>query len=426
MTLKQLKMKEDGQCKKAVNVTVPILKEWVIASYEKLRRGGQASGVDGESWEEFDKNLERNLHVLWSRLASGSYHPQAVKAVEIPKLDGTKRKLGIPTVRDRICQGVIAMLLEARIDRIFHPNSYGYRPMKSAHQAVAKVKENNKRYAWVIDMDISKFFDEIDHVTLRKGLKRLIPEPWIHIYIDRWLEAPIQEENGELIFKNGKGTPQGGVISPLLANIYLHFTLDLWLNKVAPQTSFVRYADDVVIHCNSKTEAEALLELIKERLSQVKLSIKPSKTKIAFCKDYRRAGEHEHMSFNFLGFEFKPTRYKGQRGNVITAFCSDICPEKEKKITSYIRSMQILKNTSLSIEELGSHLRDTTRGWINYYEKYGRTGLTRIFSRLNRRIVHWLRKKYKVGFWAGVSMYNELIKMKPGLFVHWKASYCFR
>src|SRR5690606_9728453 len=243
---------------------------------------------------------ERNLYVIWNRLAAGSYQPQAVREVEIPKKDGKVRKLGIPTLKDRIAQQVLKDYMEKRIDRLFHDNSCGYRPLKSAHDAVEQVRQNCFKQDWVIDMDISKFFDEMDHELVLKAIEHVMDEKWVKLYVERWLKMPIQKKDGTLQQKEGKGTPQGGVKSPLLANLYLHFSLDMWLSKHFTQVNFVRYADDIIIHCNSKEEAETVREAVKQRLSEVKLQVNESKTRIAYCKDYKRKENYKTVKFEFL------------------------------------------------------------------------------------------------------------------------------
>jgi group II intron reverse transcriptase/maturase len=330
-TLKQLRKGGRSKMEIRVNQSIPIERHWVTEAYHKLRKGGKAAGVDEESWEAFDKKLSSNLHSIWSRLASGSYHPNAVREVEIPKKDGTMRKLGIPTLRDRISQQVVREYMESRIDRIFHTDSYGYRPLKSAHQALRAVIKNCYQYDWVIDMDISKFFDEIDHEIMLKAVAYVMPEKWVSMYIKRWLEMPIQDKDGNIRNKGGKGTPQGGVISPLLANLYLHFTLDKWFDKNHPDVRFVRYADDVVVHCNSERQAQYILTQIRNRLGEVKLSIKESKTKIAYCKDYRRKANHEHVTFEFLGFSFKPSKMISKDNQIKVGFLGDISKSNKKK-----------------------------------------------------------------------------------------------
>jgi RNA-directed DNA polymerase len=406
-----------------VNQTIPIERTWVTEAYLKLRKGGKATGVDEESWKSFEKKLTSNLHTIWSRLASGSYHPNAVREVEIPKKDGTMRKLGIPTVRDRISQQVVKEYMENRIDRIFHHDSYGYRPLKSAHEALRTVIKNCYQYDWVIDMDISKFFDEIDHEIMLKAVAHVMPEKWVLMYVKRWLEMPIQEKDGNIRSKEGKGTPQGGVISPLLANLYLHFTLDKWFDKNHPDVRFVRYADDVVVHCKSEQQAKYILTQIETRLGEVKLSIKASKTKIAYCKDYRRKADHEHVTFDFLGFSFKPSKMIMKDKQVLLGFLGDISKVSTKKIMDEFRSNKTMKHTQLEIQDIAANLNSKLIGWINYYGLFTKSGLRRCFNQLNTRIRKWMRKKYKLGTKEALNMYQMIRKEKPHLFYHWTKGY---
>lgn len=400
---------------------IPIEYEWVVKSYHKVRRGGKAAGIDNESWTEFKKNEEKNLYVIWNRLSSGSYHPQAVREKEIPKKDGSMRKLGIPTLRDRIAQGVVKEYMENKIDKIFHENSYGYRPMRSAHQALKVVQNNCIEKDWVIDMDISKFFDEIDHEFMLKAVAHVMEEKWVMMYVDRWLKMPVQDEEGNNIQK-GKGTPQGGVISPLLANLYLHYTLDKWLEKIYPNVCFVRYADDVVVHCSTKEEAEEVLGAISQRLNQVKLSIKESKTKIAYCKDYRRKRNHEVVSFDFLGFRFKPIGMKSKKeeGKYFVGFGGVISPTNKKRITEIIRNEKTMKNTSLDLVDISKSLNPKLRGWINYYSVFGKRKLHSVINCVDERLLKWIRKKYKLGFWKSFYKLEEMKQQSPKMFYHWE------
>ncbi|HEY4964223.1 MAG TPA: group II intron reverse transcriptase/maturase, partial [Candidatus Saccharimonadales bacterium] len=268
--------------------TVPITKEMVKAAYRKVKANHGAAGVDKESLAVYQEDLLNNLYVLWNRLSSGSYFPKPLRSVSIPKSNGKQRTSGIPTVSDRIAQQVIKSYLEPRLEAQFHSNSYGYRPLKSAHQAIEAVQENVRQYAWVLDMDIKSFFDEVDHELLMKALERHVEEKWVKMYIRRWLETPVQQPDGTVIHKDGTGTPQGGVISPLLANLFLHYVLDKWIEKHYPRVAFVRYADDVILHCQTEEEAKQLLEAIRSRLAECKLSLNEEKTKLVYCQDYRR------------------------------------------------------------------------------------------------------------------------------------------
>ncbi|MGQ3683412.1 MAG: group II intron reverse transcriptase/maturase [Candidatus Loosdrechtia sp.] len=405
--------------------TVPIEYSQVVNAYHKVKKGGKAAGIDNESWREFDKEAEGNLYVIWNRLASGSYHPQAVREVEIPKKDGKMRKLGIPTLRDRIAQQVVKDYMEKKIDRLFHKNSYGYRPLKSAHQAIEKVRQNCYRQDWVIDMDISKFFDEIDHGVMIKAVEHVMEEKWVKMYVERWLQMPVQKQDGTLQTKAGKGTPQGGVISPLLANLYLHFTFDVWLSKYYPQVNFVRYADDIVVHCTSKAEAEKVLEAIKRRLAEVKLEIKEEKTRIVYCRDYRRKARHDVVKFEFLGFSYQPRARKSKRdGKLFSAFAAEISQSNQKRIRAVIREQKLWRNTQVEMTEIAKQLNSKLRGWVGYYGKYSIRSLRNTLTMIDRKLIKWLRKKHKIGYQKAAAKLNSIRQANPVLFYHWKMGNC--
>jgi len=408
-----------------VNKTVPIEYKQVVDAYRKVRQGGKAVGIDEESWAEFNKKPERNLYVIWNRLASGSYYPQAVREAEIPKKDGKKRKLGIPTLRDRIAQQVVKDYMEKRIDQLFHENSYGYRPLKNAHQALEQVRQNCYQYDWVIDMDIRKFFDEIDHELMLKAVTHVMEEKWVKMYVERWLQMPVQKKDGTIEDRQGRGTPQGGVISPLLANLYLHFTLDVWLTKHYPEVSFVRYADDMVIHCKSKAEAEKVLEAVRQRLAEVKLAIKEEKTRIAYCKDYRRKGKHDVVQFEFLGFSYQPRARKSKiDGKLFTAFTAEISQSNQKRINEIIKKEVYWRDTKLEAFDIAELLNSKLRGWINYYGAYSKRGLRLTLMKIDRRLIRLLKKKHKTGLRKATAMYNKIKSENPKLFYHWQHGYC--
>jgi RNA-directed DNA polymerase len=408
-----------------IGKTIPIEYEWVLAAYQKVKKGGKASGIDNESWKDFDKKMESNLFVIWNRLSSGSYYPQAVREVEIPKKDGKKRKLGIPTLRDRIAQQVVKEYMEKRIDKIFHKNSYGYRPLKSAHQAIEEVRQNCYKQDWVIDMDIKSFFDEIDHELMLKAVTHVMEEKWVKMYIERWLKMPVKKSDGTIEEKQGKGTPQGGVISPLLANLYLHFTLDMWLSKHYPAISFVRYADDIVIHCKSEAEAREVFEAIRNRLAETKLQIKEEKTKIVYCKDYRRKENYDNVKFDFLGFSYQPRRRKSKvDGKSYMAFTAEICQSNKKKIVEVIRDERVLKYSQVEITDIAHRLNPKIRGWINYYGRYSKRSLRRILMHIDVRIIKWIRKKYKIGNRKSYKRLKIIRQENPKMFYHWQQGYC--
>jgi RNA-directed DNA polymerase len=406
-----------------VRRVVPISYEMVAKAYQKVRKGGKSPGVDEESWAEFEsKGVEKELYVIWNRMASGSYFPQAVKRIEIPKKDGSTRKLGIPTMRDRIAQEVVRDYMEKRIDVKFHEHSYGYRPMKSSHQALVQVRENVSKKDWVVDIDISKFFDEIDHELMLKAVEAMMEEKWVRMYVKRWLEMKIQTASGEVEENKGKGTPQGGVISPLLANLYLHYSLDQWLERHYPSVCFVRYADDIVLHCSTEKEAQELLTALKDRLTQVKLRVNEVKTKIVYCKDYRRKALHDKTQFGFLGFSFQPRQAPSKKtaGSSYTLFTGEISCENQKKIREEIRECVNWRNTTLEIKEIATKLNMKLRGWINYFGLFGKRTLRMTMLYVDTRLVKWLMRKHKVGYRTARSILGTIHDQQPHLFYHWQ------
>lgn len=411
-----------------VRRVVPISYEMVAKAYQKVKKGGKTPGVDEESWAEFEaKGVEKQLYVIWNRMASGSYFPQAVKRIEIPKGDGTPRKLGIPTMRDRIAQEVVRDYMEKRIDVQFHENSYGYRPLKSSHDAVAEVRRNVLEKDWVVDIDISKFFDEIDHELMLKAVEKMMEEKWVRMYVQRWLEMKVENADGSVEESKGKGTPQGGVISPLLANLYLHYSLDQWLEKHYPSVSFVRYADDIVLHCQTEDEAKELLNALRERLTEVRLRLNESKTKVVYCKDYRRKGNHEKTQFGFLGFSFQPrsTQSKREPGTSYTIFTAEISRENQDKIRGEIRECVNWRNTTMELEEIADFLNPRLRGWINYFGLLGKRNLRRTMLYVDYKLLRWIKRKHKVGYKPALTILYNAKKKYSHLFYHWRQGYCY-
>lgn len=404
--------------------SIPITQDMVLSAYKKVRKNKGAAGIDDESIAMFEEKLSDNLYITWNRLSSGSYQPTSVLEVEIPKDDGRKRKLGIPTVRDRICQQVVKDYLEARFEAEFSEHSYGYRPLKSAHQAVAQVRRNVREYKWVIDMDISSFFDKMSHDLLKKALERHVSEDWVKMYITRWLESPIEDRKGNKRFREGEGTPQGGVISPLLANLFLHYAFDKWLGIQYPHLRFVRYADDIIVHCNSEQEAETVLVAIKTRLAECKLELNEKKTKIVYCKSARRKAKYAKVQFDFLGFSFQPRpALNKEEGKMFLGFDCAISQKSEKKIAEIIRKTEFHKWTNSDIYRIANHFNPKIEGWINYFGKFRKRELQKIFNIFHLRLNKWVIKRYKrfnechrkAGVWL-----RQLAKTQPSLFVHWR------
>jgi len=407
--------------------SIPISRSMIWEAYKKVRANKGSAGVDEVSMDEYDANRRKHLYKLWNRMASGSYFPPPVKEVEIPKKDGKVRKLGIPTISDRVAQMAIKMYIEPRFEAIFSENSYGYRPNKSAHQALEKVRENTRKNDWVIDLDIKGFFDNISHEKLMLAVEKHVPENWIKLYIKRWLEAPILKKSGELITKQGKGTPQGGVISPLLANLFLHYGFDKWLEKTDPTANFARYADDVIVHCRSKRHAEHILMLINQRINNIDLELHPDKTKIVYCKDYRRKEKYPVVKFDFLGYSFQPRTTKSKKTQgVFLGFDCAISISSCKRIADKLGELEVEKMTFKSVVGIAQKLNPRIRGWINYYGKYRISNLHSVFKLVNLRLVRWARiryKRYKTSIKRAYKWLTRVQQQYPYLFYHWQLGF---
>ena len=403
--------------------TVPVTKEKVKAAYRKVKSNQGSAGVDKQSLEEFQKDLSGNLYALWNRLSSGSYFPKPVRSVSIPKGNGKKRILGIPTVSDRIAQQVVKDYLEPRLEAQFQENSYGYRPLKSAHQAVTAVQENVRQYAWVIDMDIKSYFDEVDHELLMKAVERHVPEKWVKMYIRRWLESPAQQPDGTLIQKEGRGTPQGGVISPLLANLFLHYVLDKWLAKQYPGIAFVRYADDIVIHCQTEAETKQMLEAIRVRLTECKLRLSEEKTKVVYCQDYRRPKKKDYgKKFDFLGFTFKPKTIPSKRGGLFLGYGCAISQKSQTRIVEGWKQLNLHRRSDLTIQEIANQVNLQMVGIIRYYGKFKLLELKRLMRHFELRLVKWVLNKYKKfkGSYSAAYRWIKYLKRSyPTMFYYW-------
>ncbi len=397
-----------------------ISKRAVWDAWLRVKANRGAAGVDEESIAQFEKRLKLNLYKIWNRMSSGTYFPPPVRIVKIPKSGGGERTLGIPTVGDRVAQMALKLYLEPVVDPRFHRDSYGYRPRKSALDAVGTARRRCWRYDWVVDLDIKGFFDNIDHALMMRALRKHTDSPWMLLYIERWLRAPAQREDGTIVPRD-MGTPQGGVVSPLLANIFLHHALDLWLAETYPQSPFERYADDVVVHCRSEAEAQTIRHAIEERLRACKLEVHPLKTKLVYCRDSNRTESHRPISFDFLGYTFRPRTAVNRNGDHFVGFNPGVSAKAAKAITAEIRRWQIHRKSDKSLEDLGSIYNPKIRGWINYYGKYYKSALYPTFRLLNRRLVRWVRKKYKRRRFhrKATSWLRAIAREEPGLFAHW-------
>jgi RNA-directed DNA polymerase len=371
-----------------------ISKHVVLEAWERVKANRGAAGIDEESIKDFERNLKDNLYRIWNRMSSGSYLPPPVRTVAIPKNGGGERKLGIPTVSDRVAQMVVKRYLEPKLEPLFHADSYGYRPFKSAHDAVGQARRRCWRFDWVIDLDIKGFFDNISHELMMRAVRKHAREKWVVLYIERWLKAPAQDEHGHLTPRD-KGTPQGGVISPLLANLFLHYAFDQWMARQHPDLPFERYADDAIVHCRTREEAERLREEITRRLAECELALNAQKTKIVYCKDDDRRGSHEHEKFTFLGYEFRPRRAKNYRGKFFISFLPAVSDKAAKKIREEVRGWKLHLRSDKNLSDLARMFNPMIRGWVQYYGKYYRSMLHPVLRPLDRILVRWACRKYK-------------------------------
>lgn len=398
-----------------------ISKYVVWEAFKRVKANQGAAGVDSESVEEFEKNLKNNLYKIWNRMSSGTYFPPPVRSVGIPKKDGGERRLGIPTVSDRIAQTVVKMCLEPMVEPHFHPDSYGYRPGKSALDAVGAARQRCWRYDWVIDLDIRGFFDNLDHELVMRAVGRYAQCRWILLYVKRWLEAPAQREDGTLVPRT-KGTPQGGVISPLLANIFLHLAFDDWMRKTYPEVPFERYADDSLAHCKTEEQAQRVLASIRQRLKQCRLEVHPQKTKMVYCKDDDRKGRHPNEKFTFLGYSFRPRRSKNRFGKYFINFSPALSNEAAKKMRQEMRRWRLHLRSDKAIDDLARMWNPVLRGWIQYFGKFYKSALYPVFRHLNGLLVRWAMRKYKrlrrhrrrAEHWLG-----GIARREPRMFAHW-------
>jgi group II intron reverse transcriptase/maturase len=406
--------------KKEMTKSLPISKRMVYNSYLKVVEKGGGAGIDRESIEAFNENLRGNLYKIWNRLTSGSYFPPPVRTVFIPKKQGGERPLGIPTVGDRIAQGVVKEHLEAALELVFHDSSFGYRPKRGAHDALAQCKENCIKKAWVLDVDIKGFFDNINHKTLLELIRLHTEEKWVLMYVERWLKAGVEQKDGSIAART-KGTPQGGVISPLLANIYLHHAFDKWMDEENPGCSFERYADDIVVHCSSKEEAEEMLAGLTARMSEFDLTLHPEKTKIVYARNYRRSEKHENESFTFLSYSYQPRIVKSKFGNLLLIFGADICQAAKTSIRTAIKEVLRTRWGTQQLEWFAQRLNPKIRGWINYYTKFSKYETYEVLRYLNELIRKWMKHTYKIGSKGNLyKKYRQVQTENPEMFYHWK------
>jgi len=398
-----------------------ISKREVWEAWEKVRSNKGAPGVDGCSIADFEKDLKNNLYKVWNRMSSGSYFPPAVRAVEIPKQHGGgTRILGVPTVADRIAQTVVARRLGWKAESIFHTDSYGYRPWRAPEDAVEVCKQRCWKRDWVIDLDIQKFFDTVPWDLVVKAVEANTDLPWVVLYVKRWLQAPVQQADGTMLVRD-RGTPQGSAVSPVLANLFLHYAFDAWMVREFPGVQFERYVDDAVVHCVSERQARTVLAAISARMEQVGLRLHPDKTRIVYCQDGGRRASYEHTEFTFLGFTFRQRRARTRSGRRFNSFLPAISKNALKKIGAEVQSWRLYNRTGQDLIDVARDINPIVRGWMQYYGRFYRSKMYPLLSRINAYLMRWIRKKYKrlrakrkaFRCWRGI------VERFPRMFAHW-------
>jgi RNA-directed DNA polymerase len=400
-----------------------ITKKQVYEAYKAVKSNGGAAGVDGQTIEQFDADLQSNLYTLWNRMSSGSYFPPPVRAVPIPKKSGGQRILGVPTVADRVAQMVVKQLIEPDLEPVFLADSYGYRPGKSALEAIGVTRERCWRYDWVLEFDVRGLFDNIDHELLLRAVRKHVTCKWALLYIERWLTAPMEQEDGTLVERK-RGTPQGGVVSPILSNLFMHYAFDFWMARTHPDLPWCRYADDGLVHCRTEQEAHALKDELQARLAECQLEMHPTKTAIVYCRDGKRKGKYPNTKFDFLGYCFRPRLVRRSRdGTLFWGFNPAVSPSALKDMRAAIRDLDLLRQTQLSVEGIACQINPLLRGWIEYYGRYAPSALAPLLRYVNQRLVAWAMRKFK-GLRAhrvrASRFMQQLAQNCAGMFVHWR------
>jgi len=393
----------------------------VVLAYKTVKANKGSHGVDDVSLEAYEEDLQDNLYKLWNRMSSGSYFPQAVRQVEIDKKGGGKRPLGIPSVSDRIAQAVVKRELEIMLEPVFHEDSFGYRPHRSAADALGKARERCWKYKWVLDMDIKSFFEDISHELLMKAVRKHIDCKWHLLYIERWLKAPVKQPDGSLREKV-KGTPQGAVISPILANLFLHYCFDEWMRRNISHCPFERYADDCVVHCQTEKQARWVRRQLEARFQQCGLTLHPVKTKIVDCRQGKESRDSEHQEFDFLGHTFRKRKAKTRTGDYFTSYLPAVSNKSIKAIQAKVKECAYLVKTTGNLRDIAKELNPKIRGWFNSYGRFYSSELKIQLQYINRRLMLWARRKFKRlrgNRWSAKEWLRTISTQNRALFEHW-------
>ena len=406
-------------------------KSWAVPkalvwnAFQRVKANGGSAGVDQQSIAKFEEHLGDNLYKLWNRMASGSYFPPPVKAVPIPKKSGGVRILGVPTVADRVAQTVVKLVLEPVLEPVFDRDSFGYRPGRSALDAVALVRRRSWDYDWVVEFDIKGLFDNIDHELLMRAVRKHCTTPWVLLYVERWLTAPMETADGQRVARE-RGTPQGGVVSPLLANLFLHYTLDAWMRRKMPSVRFCRYADDAVIHCKSEAQAQLVLRKLATRLRECGLELHPGKTRLVYCQDINRQGTYPTVQFTFLGYTFQPRKAVDKYGRVYVNFSPGVSRDALTAMRQTVRGWHLQLMNDKELGDLSNMFGPVLRGWSNYYGRFYPSALKPLWRHMNDYLVRWMQRKYKRlarGVTRAAQALGRVAERTPTAFVHWEKGF---
>jgi len=317
------------------------------------------------------------------------------------------------------------MALEPRAEAIFHDDSYGYRRKRGALDAVGTCRQRCWGKDWVIDLDVRKFFDSVPWDLMVKAVQANTTheQRWIVLCVRRWLAAPIVMPDGRTQARD-KGTPQGSAVSPVLANLFMHYAFDKWLERELPAVKFERYADDAVVHCATERQANEVLAALEERMAEVGLQLHPDKTRIVYCKDRnRRRRDCAETSFTFLGYTSRARQAPARQGGgaMFSAFLPAVSKDALKRMSEEVRSWRIHLRSGTELEDIASWVNPVIRGWMAYYGRFYRTALNGLLQRINTYLVRWAKRKYKRlrTFKKVRTWWEGLTARQPRLFAHW-------